>query len=152
MLASCSYALPLARTLMVQRLCHRPPTKCGVGWSLWPRYERAGGQLRKLAVFWTAGGSTRGVRSTSTSTNVHNQRTAVFWHIPSQRLRDAWLRIVLTLVRTDDVCVRLASIFFLQKRPTNEVIFASFRYDIILTDQQEMLNESEKRRDAVEPR
>ena len=66
------------------------------------------GQSRKLAVFWTAGGSTRGVRSTSTSTNVRSQRTAVFWHALSQRLRDAGLRIVLTLVRTDDVCVRLA--------------------------------------------
>jgi len=32
----------------VQRLCHRSPTKCGAGWSLWPRSERAGGQLRKL--------------------------------------------------------------------------------------------------------
>ena len=66
------------------------------------------GQSRKLAVLWTAGGSTRGVRITSTSTNVRNQRIAVLWHAPSHRLRDARLRIVLILVHTNDVCVRVA--------------------------------------------
>ncbi len=34
------------------RMCHRSPTKCGVGWSLWPRSERAGGQQRKRAALW----------------------------------------------------------------------------------------------------
>ena len=34
----------------------------------------------------------------------------------------------------------------------NEILFAFFRYDITLTDQQELLNESEGRRAAVEPR
>ena len=54
---------------------------------------------------------------------------------------------MLTLVRTDDDCDRSFRFFFLHKRPINE-----FRYDIILTDQQELLNESEERRTAVEPR
>jgi len=74
-------------------------------------------QLRKRVVFWIVGGSTRGVRSTSTSKSVRNhitssflgcgreysgefsstststyvrsQRTAAFWHVPSQPGWDA---------------------------------------------------------------
>ncbi len=49
------------------------------------------GQSKKLAVFWTSGESTRGVRSTSTSTNVRIQRTAVFWHAPAIVIRDVVL-------------------------------------------------------------
>jgi hypothetical protein len=63
-------------------------------------------QHNKLAVFWTAVGSTRGVRNTSTSTVIRTQITAVFGHAPNQLHRDDVLRIVLTLVRTYDVCVR----------------------------------------------
>ncbi len=66
---SASRTYPLA----VQRLCYRSPNKCGVGWSLWPRYERAGGQLRELQF------------SGMIPVNVH---------------RDAVMGIVLTLVRT----------------------------------------------------
>jgi len=59
--------------------------------------------------------------------NVRSQRTAVFWHAPSQRLRDARLRIVLTLVRKDDVCVRLASVFLFYKWSITVILVAPFR-------------------------
>ena len=40
--------------------------------------------------------------STSTSTYVRSQRTAVFWAVPSSRLKGRLLWIMLTLVRIDD--------------------------------------------------
>ena len=64
---------------------------------------RLDGAIMKNSIFY-AGGNTQGVRSTSTSTSVRNQITTVLWYAPSQRHRDVVLRIVLTLVRTDDDC------------------------------------------------
>ena len=86
------------------------------------------------------------------------QRTRVFWPgVPT---------LVLVVKRTTTgpqagVCAPFSfaqtgfgvsfPVFLLFKRLINEILFASFRYDIILTDQQELLVESEERRAAVEP-
>jgi hypothetical protein len=40
--------------------------------------------------------------STSTSKYVRNQRSAIFWHVPSSRHKGRLLWIMLTLVRIDD--------------------------------------------------
>ena len=47
--------------------------------------------------------------------------------IPFEIHSSGLVRIVLTLVRIEDVCVRLASVFLLYKRSINVILFASFR-------------------------
>jgi hypothetical protein len=67
-------------------VCASATYQCGIGavhgMEMHASQQAGWGHSRKLAVFWYAGGSTRGVRSTSTSTSVRSQRTAVFWHDP----------------------------------------------------------------------
>jgi hypothetical protein len=66
-----------------------------------------GQHSRKQAVFWDAGGSTRGSTLVRVRVRTYAARELRFsGMIPSQRLKGRLLRIVLTLVRTDDDCVR----------------------------------------------
>ena len=66
-----------------------------------------GQHSRKQAVFWDVGGSTRGSMLVRVRVRTYAARELRFsGMIPSQRLKGRLLRIVLTLVRTDDDCVR----------------------------------------------
>ena len=112
MLTSCSYALPLARTLSWCSVCataHLPNVvlvgACGPALS----------ELVGSSENWQFSGLREGVLGLVRYVRPEYERTQAeicgFLACLSQRLRDAVLRIVLTLVRTNDDCVLSFSFF-----------------------------------------